>query len=54
VTNIRVKTEDPKDTGFEFDKLDGSIQDMAKRLGTVIKEHLRSPRRCALLGEYGG
>jgi len=31
-TDIRVKIWEPKDTGFEFDDLDGFIQDMAKRL----------------------
>lgn len=42
MTDVRVKIGEPPDTGFDTDNLDGFIQDMAKRLGTVVKEHWMS------------
>ncbi len=42
MTDVRVKMGDTTDTGFDTDNLDGFIQDMAKRLGTVVKEHWMS------------
>lgn len=42
MTDVRVKIGETTDTGLDTDQLDGFIQDMAKRLGTVVKEYWMS------------
>lgn len=42
MTDVRVNIGETTDTSFDTDNLDGFIQDMAKKLGTVVKEHWRS------------
>lgn len=42
MTDVRARIGDTSDTGLDTDNLDGFIQDMAKRLGTVVKEHWMS------------
>jgi len=42
MTDIRVKIGEPQDSALDTDNLDGFIQDMAKKLGTVVKEHWMS------------
>lgn len=42
MTDIRVKIGEPQGTALDTDNLDGFIQDMAKKLGTVVKEHWMS------------
>lgn len=42
MTDVRVKIKEAADTGLDTENLDGFIQDMAKKLSTVVKEHWRS------------
>ena len=39
MTDVRVQIGDPQETGLDTNGLDGFIEDMSKRLGSVVKQN---------------